>query len=163
MNPAQWDALGRWQTAIDRALQQAKDEGKFSDLPGEGKPLKLEDDSHTPEHLRLAHKLLKDHGFAPDWIIEGQELDARRDALLAGMHQAAQAYRGVIQDTARAAEGGEARRARAQSAWRLAQDTFNEAARKLNKQIVTYNLKVPPGITHKPLVQIDQEIERLLG
>lgn len=45
----------------------------MDDLPGMGKPLRLEDDSHLPPELRLAYKILKNAGYTPP------ELDLRRE------------------------------------------------------------------------------------
>lgn len=46
-------------------IQEAIDQGELHDLPGEGKPLHLEDDSAIPEELRAAYRLLKNAGFLP--------------------------------------------------------------------------------------------------
>ncbi|MCP5197414.1 MAG: DUF1992 domain-containing protein [Gammaproteobacteria bacterium] len=54
-------------------LQEAIDRGELRDLPGEGQPLRLEDDSAIPEELRVAYRLLKNAGFLPP------ELQLRRD------------------------------------------------------------------------------------
>jgi hypothetical protein len=54
-------------------IQEAIDRGELRGLPGEGKPLRLEDDSAIPEELRAAYRLLKNAGFLPP------ELQLRRD------------------------------------------------------------------------------------
>jgi hypothetical protein len=46
-------------------IQEALERGELSNLPGEGKPLNLEDDSLVPEELRVAYRLLKNAGFLP--------------------------------------------------------------------------------------------------
>lgn len=46
-------------------IQEAIDRGDLRGLPGEGKPLHLEDDSAIPEELRAAYRLLKNAGFLP--------------------------------------------------------------------------------------------------
>lgn len=153
----------KWQNHIDRALQNAREEGKLNNLPGEGKPLKLDDDTQTPEHLRMAHKLLKDHGFAPEWIMHGQEIDSKKHQLVQSMKKAVRAYKGTLGDAERdPAADAETRRLRAHSTWKLAKQNFEEAARKLNKEILSYNLKVPNGVTHKALLNVERELEQLL-
>jgi len=37
----------------------------FDNLPGKGRPLKLEDDSFVPEYLRLTYKILKNSNCLP--------------------------------------------------------------------------------------------------
>ena len=57
MNPIDQLAEARIQEAIDR--------GELRGLPGEGRPLQLDDDSAIPEELRAAYRLLKNAGFLP--------------------------------------------------------------------------------------------------
>lgn len=64
---------------IDQLAEQhilaAQEKGELSNLPGEGAPLKLDDDSGVPEELRTGYRLLKNAGFLPP------ELEMRREAL----------------------------------------------------------------------------------
>ena len=46
-------------------IQAAIERGELRDLPGEGKPLQLDDDSAIPEELRAAYRILKNSGFLP--------------------------------------------------------------------------------------------------
>lgn len=43
----------------ENRILEALEAGLFDDLPGKGKPLKLEDDSHVPPELRMAYKIMK--------------------------------------------------------------------------------------------------------
>ncbi len=49
-------------------IQEAMREGEFDNLPGRGKPLRLEDLSHVPEDLRAAYTILKNNGILPEEI-----------------------------------------------------------------------------------------------
>ena len=49
----------------EERIQQAQEDGVFDNLPGKGKPLKLEDDSFVPEDLRLTYKILKNSNCLP--------------------------------------------------------------------------------------------------
>jgi hypothetical protein len=49
----------------EQRIRQAMERGEFDNLPGAGKPLKLDDDSLIPEELRAAYRLLKNAGFLP--------------------------------------------------------------------------------------------------
>ena len=42
--------------------------GEFDNLSGKGEPLSLEDDSHIPEELRVAYKILKNANVLPPEI-----------------------------------------------------------------------------------------------
>ena len=46
-------------------IQKAQEEGVFDNLPGKGKPLKLDDDGAVPEDLRLTFKVLKNAHCLP--------------------------------------------------------------------------------------------------
>src|SRR5262247_2588110 len=50
---------------VEERIQQAQEDGVFDNLPGKGKPLKLEDDSFVPEDLRLTYKILKNSNCLP--------------------------------------------------------------------------------------------------
>lgn len=59
----------------ERHIQDALQKGELSGLPGEGKPLMLDDDSQVPAELRSSYRLLKNSGYLPP------ELESRREAL----------------------------------------------------------------------------------
>jgi hypothetical protein len=65
-----------WRTIADRKIKQAMEEGAFDHLDGEGRPLSLEDNPYEDPAQRMAHRLLRNNGFAPAWVEEGKELDA---------------------------------------------------------------------------------------
>ncbi|UII56503.1 DUF1992 domain-containing protein [Cytobacillus spongiae] len=50
----------------EERIRRSYKEGEFENLPGMGKPLKLEDLSSIPEDLRMAYKMLKNAGFSPE-------------------------------------------------------------------------------------------------
>jgi hypothetical protein len=77
---------------IEERILQAQRRGDFDNLPGSGKPLDIEDDSHIPEDLRLAYKVLKNAGCVPPEIELKKEIHHTRD-LLAAMEDTAQKYR----------------------------------------------------------------------
>ena len=53
-----------WRIAEERILD-AQRAGVFDDLPGKGKPLKLEDLSWVPEELRIGYHILKNAHVLP--------------------------------------------------------------------------------------------------
>ncbi|WP_342663312.1 DnaJ family domain-containing protein [Paenibacillus daejeonensis] len=58
---------------VEEKIQEALRRGEFNNLPGSGKPLKLEDDSAVPQELRASYKLLKNAGVLPE------EMQLRKD------------------------------------------------------------------------------------
>ncbi len=76
----------------EERIREAIEHGEFDDLPGKGKPLKLEDDSHLPADLRLAYKILKNANCLPP------ELELRREIrtteqLLSGIQDTQEKYK----------------------------------------------------------------------
>jgi hypothetical protein len=81
-----------FQKIAERRIQEAMQDGAFDDLPGRGKPLALEDDSHVPEDLRIAYKILKNAGYVPPEISLRKEI-AKAEDLLADMKDTRTKYR----------------------------------------------------------------------
>lgn len=50
---------------VEQRIRDAQEQGLFDNLPGRGKPLKLDDDSSVPEDLRLTFKVLKNSNCLP--------------------------------------------------------------------------------------------------
>ncbi len=78
----------------EKKILEAMDNGKFDDLPGKGKPLRLEDDRHLPQDIRLAHKILKNANCLPP------ELEIRKEILtieelLDGIRDTKEKYRQI--------------------------------------------------------------------
>lgn len=61
------DALAEQQIAA------AISRGELDDLPGQGKPLLLDDDRFVPESLRAAYRILKNAGYLPPELEQCRE------------------------------------------------------------------------------------------
>jgi len=48
----------------ERKIAEAIANGELDHLPGEGRPLDLDEDALVPEDLRLAYRILKNAGYA---------------------------------------------------------------------------------------------------
>ncbi len=53
------------QKLAEEKIAAAIERGEFEDLPGQGKPLELDDNRNVPEELRAAYRLLKNSGYLP--------------------------------------------------------------------------------------------------
>jgi hypothetical protein len=51
---------------VERRIAEALARGEFDDLPGQGRPLEIEDERLVPEELRVAYRLMKNAGYLPD-------------------------------------------------------------------------------------------------
>lgn len=61
------------QGIVEERIRQAQRDGLFDDLPGQGKPLQLDDDSLVAPALRASYRILKNAGILP------QEMQLRRE------------------------------------------------------------------------------------
>lgn len=66
---------------IEIRIKEAQKRGEFDNLPGQGEPLQIEDDSRIPEDLRLAHKILKNANCLPPEIELKKEIRQMEDML----------------------------------------------------------------------------------
>lgn len=76
---------------VEERILKAQKKGQFDNLHGAGQPLKLAQDSHIPEDLRLAHKILKNADCLPPEIEIKKEIH-RTEELLARMPDTAARY-----------------------------------------------------------------------
>ncbi|MSP97700.1 MAG: DUF1992 domain-containing protein [Betaproteobacteria bacterium] len=61
---------------VEERIGEAMRRGEFTDLPGTGKPLELNDDPLVPEDVRVINRVLKNAGFAPPEILDRREISA---------------------------------------------------------------------------------------
>jgi TusA-related sulfurtransferase len=73
--------LSGFHKIVERRIQEAQAQGEFENLPGEGKPLRLEDDSRIPEDLRLAYKILRNANCLPPELELKKEIRQMEDLL----------------------------------------------------------------------------------
>lgn len=138
---------------IEDAISRAIQDGHFDNLPGKGKPLKLDENPHEDPAWRVANRILKNGGFSLPWIeslreIE-TELEKARDALVRTW-----SWRQASLSMKRQAPEVELE-------WRRAQQVFKEKVQAINQRILTYNLEVPSDRFQKRLLDPDREIQKI--
>ncbi len=131
---------------VDEKINRAMESGEFDNLPGKGKPLKLDDNPHESEALRAAHHLLKNNDFTLPWIETWNEIEAERHRL----HRELRAARDRFVPAGR------------KGAWELAQADFTGQVHALNRRILGYNLSVPSDVFQKPLYHPEAELRAAL-
>ena len=93
--------------------------------------------------------------------LQGRTLDHKRETLLETLRSAVREYRGALNDAARDTQP-EHQRQRVEKAWKRRQETLRDEAGKYNREVLSYNLKVPKGVTHKAILNVDQEVTKLI-
>ena len=77
---------------IEERIIKAQKRGDFDNLEGAGKPIRIEDDRHIPEDLRLVYKILKNADCLPPEIEMKKEIQRTED-LLSGIKDTTEKYR----------------------------------------------------------------------
>jgi DnaJ family protein C protein 28 len=137
---------------VEDQIRRAMEGGKFDNLPGSGKPLRLEENPFEDPEWRLAHHALRSSGYSLPWIETRKELD-----------EAIRAARAALRRTwawQQAALADELPPGFVQAVWDQAVDTFRQRVENLNRRIRDYNIEAPsPGFHLNPL-HAEREIEK---
>lgn len=75
--------LDEWHFIAERKIREGIEEGAFDRLDGAGEPVDLQENPFEDPSLRMAHRLLRNNGFAPGWIEESKEIEAETRLLRA--------------------------------------------------------------------------------
>jgi hypothetical protein len=70
-----------FQRIVEERILEAQRNGAFDNLPGQGKPLKFEDDTWVPEDLRVAYKVLKNARVLPPEVELLKDIHTLEDLL----------------------------------------------------------------------------------
>ncbi|MDE0011618.1 MAG: DUF1992 domain-containing protein [Candidatus Poribacteria bacterium] len=145
---------------VDEQIETAMERGEFKDLPGKGKPIKLDTNPFLTPQVRMANRLLKENGFAPRWIELEKEireekaqlkrllinLKARRERLVALIQRYPHRREAVIRSF-------EHERARG-----IAQ--YREKLENLNRKIQRVNLLAPAQNRQYALINKEAALTR---
>ena len=74
-------AMSYFIRVVEERIREAQKNGAFDNLPGQGKPLQLEDQSLVPEDLRMAYHILKNAHVLPPEAEVQKEIHTLQDLL----------------------------------------------------------------------------------
>jgi DnaJ family protein C protein 28 len=145
---------------VSEQIEEAMERGEFRNLPGKGKPLKLDTNPFLTPQARMANRLLKENGFAPRWIELEKEikqekaqlerlltnLKARRERLATLIAQHPQRYEAV------------SRTFEYELARGIAQ--YSEKLENLNRKIQRVNLLMPTRNRQYALINKEAALTR---
>jgi DnaJ family protein C protein 28 len=144
--------MKHWESLIDQKIREGMERGEFDDLPGKGKPVDTSENPFEDPEMRMAHRMLRNAGFAPLWIEERKDIDAEFD------HARQQLSRRwtVMQNTL-----GTDNERGARARWEKALDSFRQQAGELNRRITAWNLKIPAAAFQRRLIDIEKEVREV--
>jgi DnaJ family protein C protein 28 len=150
-----------WESLIDQQIREALQRGEFDDLPGKGHPLDLAPNPYAPEQ-ELAFKILKDAGYAPEWIELDKAIRAKTEAARATLARSWERYQArLAQLQGRSDAWAQSERQRAAVSWRRAIVAFEEQIVSVNEEITELNLKVPSSRFQRPKLDAAREVAKL--
>lgn len=153
--------MKKWEMTVDNMVKEAIGNGDISHLPGAGKPLRLDNDIHTPAELRTAHKIMGDHDVLPEWIANRQRLDQVESKLQQQALHRAEKYLAARQ-AAQKPEQSELESI-LDDDWERFKKKFIDHAERYNRDVLNHNLALPHGIPRKPLLNSEEMLERAFG
>lgn len=155
-NKTQWicviQIMKPWESLIDQKIREAMEQGEFDDLPGKGRPIDTSEHPFEDPELRMAHRMLRNAGFAPSWIEERKEIDSEVES---ARRESTRVW--TVRQNALGTEHEDAARAR----WEKALAAFHVHSNELNRRIVAWNLKVPAVGFQRRLIDAEKEIQEV--
>ena len=152
---------GTGKSWMDQQIREAQERGEFDNLPGTGKPLDLTPNPYA-QGQELAFKVLKDAGFAPDWIELDKairnKLQSARTVLLRQWQWREARLREL---SGQSDSWSEAERSRVQAGWQDAVAAFELELQAINQEIVELNLRVPGTRFQRSKLDAARELARL--
>jgi DnaJ family protein C protein 28 len=144
-----------WSNLIEDLIEEGRQQGAFDDLPGKGKPLKL-DKKPFGRETELAHNLLKRNDLTPAWI-------AHRSQLLEKTRELREEIQRIWQRHERAYRYAQAEGVRGalKISWDDACLALEGQIRDLNKQIQNFNLKRPSENLEIFKLKLEEELARV--
>jgi DnaJ family protein C protein 28 len=152
-----------WESWIDQQIREAQDRGQFDNLPGKGKPLDLTPNPYAQDR-ELAFKVLKDAGYAPDWIELDKAIRGKLEQVQATLTRQWQWRETRLGELANRSDSWSmAEQERVRHSWRKAIVAFEQEIAAINAEITELNLKVPAPRFQRPKIDAARELERLTG
>lgn len=139
-----------WESIIDRKIREAMEQGEFENLSGQGEPIDLRENPFEEPDWRMAHRMLRNAGFAPAWIEERKDIEAEIQAARISLTRV-WIVRKNAQNTTHATS--------AEARWSQAMNDFREKVNLLNRRIHIGNLKTPAVGFHRQRLDVDREID----
>jgi hypothetical protein len=143
-----------WRDLVEEILGEARKNGEFDNLPGQGKPLRLEEDVYAGDKA-LAYHLLKNNQMAPPEIERGKEIDAelaRAEEVVATLRRRRNALLG----------GERILSASDRRAYNLVRDnaeaSYREILRQANSNVLSLNITAP-AVLHRPLIPVEKRLQ----
>ncbi|GAB4542455.1 MAG: hypothetical protein Kow0063_34460 [Anaerolineae bacterium] len=136
-----------WRDLVEQRIQEAMTAGVFDNLPGKGKPLNLIRNPYLDPSLELAYGLLKNNGYAPEWIALDKEIRQELEVFRTRLGAAWTQQRANPVDEA---------------TWQTTLTRFEATLAQINRKIDDLNLLVPVISCQRARIRLVDELQRLV-
>ncbi len=140
---------------IEEQIHEAQARGDFDNLPGFGKPLKLDDSSYAGDRA-LGYSLLKSNGYAPHEVELSKEIRTAAERAEAKLAKVRHQWRTL--HTRRVPAFPSEKRA-FNASLEKALNEYERVLRDLNRKILTLNLTVPVAM-HLPMFEVEKRVQQ---
>lgn len=164
MQPSPLPYAKRPSDRVRDAIEEAIANGAFDHLPGAGKPLDFSDDDNpfVPADMRLAWRMLRQHGLVLPWIEDRREIDRRRADLDRQATWHCQRLQEKLEELAtRPIAERQYRQEKLKSEHAEFMRRHAEAIDRLNEKIDRYNLAVPSTNLQTRRLNRERELAQL--
>lgn len=137
---------------VEQRIEEAREEGKFDNLKGVGKPLQLDENIWAGDKA-MAYHLLKSNDVAPQELERGREIDQEIERAEAPVRLLRHR-----RDTLRSRQQVFASDRRAYNILREATERrYAEALRGINSKVLSLNIIAPPAL-HRRLLDVERRL-----
>ena len=147
--------LKRYRDYVEEQISEAQARGDFSNLPGAGKPLQFDDESHLGDKA-LGYHLLKNNGYAPTEVELSKEIRKEQERAEAKLERVKRQSKRLR--TRRVPPFNSEKRS-FNTAVKKAASEYERTLRDLNRKILTLNL-IAPAPMHLPLVEVEPRVQQ---
>jgi DnaJ family protein C protein 28 len=135
---------------IDDHIRKAMEEGQFEDLPGQGKPIRWDENPFVEQDWQLAFRMLRNAGFALPWMETRKEIETKLEAARPSLKRA--------WEWKQSATAAGQPPAFVEDEWQRAVSAFREQIAEINHRIFDYNLEVPRPRFQRQKIDAEAEI-----
>lgn len=152
--------LRDWESVVEKRIQEAQRRGEFERLSGEGKPLALGRNPYEDPAMEMAFKMLRDAGYAPEWIEADKDVRNAIARWRSSLREAWEAH-AALERAIRAGHVPYTETHAAELLWKADQRQLRAELDSVNRMIDILNLKVPATRAQRLPLDFEAEMRRL--
>ena len=147
---------------IEERIQKAMQEGQFKNLPGDGKPIHLDDYDFLNPDVWMMNKILKNAGYLPPWVELALDIDHDQERLKQSEADYAAWLAATRRTPAAASAAGRAtQQARDNAAFQVHLERYVRLAEPLRDKIENFNVMCPIRVLEKVNIWVDHRVEQM--